>query len=262
MAKIIVVTSGKGGAGKTTVACYLGAKLAERGKRTVVCDLDFGLNNLDVVMGLEGKAPFDIGDTLAGRCRASQAIIESDAVRNLFMMSSGHVFDARGITGQNVKLLFEGLKRSFDYVLLDCPAGIDVGFHRAVSASDEALVVVTPSLASLRDADKVLTILRSYKLEKICAVVNLVRGDLMASGETLTVEQISSILKIKALGVISQDDAILLGKNCYLSPRTKAGKCFARLADNLISGKNKLPDLTREYFGIAGSIRRGLKKII
>lgn len=261
-AKIIVVTSGKGGVGKTTVAAFLGAALATRGKRTVVCDLDFGLNNLDVVMGLESRVTYDLGDALAGRCRASQAITESLAVKNLCMMSSARDYGADKSHFCNLKALFEGLRTKFDYILLDCPAGIDAGFHRAVSNADEAIVVVTSSLSSVRDADKVLSILRSYSLNKISAVVNLARGDLMASGETLSVAEIENLLNLKAIGAIPQDDELMLNKNCRLCENSRAYAPFLRLADNLISGKNKIRNPAKEYFGIAGSIRRKLKRIL
>ncbi len=261
-AKIIVVTSGKGGAGKTTVCAFLGAALASRGKRTVVCDLDFGLNNLDVCMGLESRVCYDVGDILNGRCRANQAIIKSDAVKNLFMISSGHVYSSNQIPEQNLKSLFDGLKNEFDYILLDCPAGIDAGFHRAVCAADEALLVVTPSLSSVRDANKVLSALRSYKLERMNAVINFVRGDLIASGESLSTGEIEELLKIKIIGAIPQDDYLLLSKNCYLSTETRAGYAFKLLADNLINGKYRVKNYAKEYFGLAGSIKRKLKRIL
>lgn len=260
--KTIVITSGKGGVGKTTVSAFLGSALAVRGRRAIVCDLDFGLNNLDVCMGLESKVAYDIGDALDGRCRASQAIIPSDEVKNLFMISSGHTFNAAAISTQNLKQLFEGLKPKFDYILLDCPAGIDVGFHRAVCAADEAILVVTSSLSSLRDADKVLSILRSYKLQKISAVVNCVRGDLIASGDALSVTEIEELLKIKVIGAIPQDDAFLLSKNCSLHTDTRASDALFKLADNVISGKSRINNYAKEYFGIYGSIKRKLKRII
>lgn len=261
-AKIIVVTSGKGGVGKTTVCAFLGAALAARGRRTIVCDLDFGLNNLDVTMGLETRVVYDIGDALGGRCRANQAIIASDAVKNLFMISSGHTYNAKELSAHNLKQLFEGLKPKFDYILLDCPAGIDAGFHRAVCSADEAVLVVTPSLTALRDADKVLSILRSYKLEKISAVVNLVRGDLIASGEALSILEIENLLKLKIIGAIPQDDDLLLSKNCFLYPDTRAGEAFCSLAKNLISGKVRVKNYAKEYFGLVGSVKRKLKRIL
>ncbi len=261
MSKTIVVTSGKGGVGKSTVACFLGAKICELGKRCIVCDLDFGLNNLDIVMGVEEKIVYDLGDAIEGRCRASQAIVECPNVKNLYLLSSNHT-ENKNLSGQNIKLLFEGLKSHFDYVIFDCPAGIDVGFHRAVSAANEAIVVVTPFLSSLRDADKVLSILRSYKLKDIRIVVNMARGDLMAVGECLSVNEIENLLKTPVLGVIPSDDNILVSTNCYLDNSTPSGKSFYKLARSVLSGKVKYLDPSKKYCGVIGSIRRGLKKIV
>lgn len=260
--KTIVVTSGKGGVGKTTVCAFLGAALASRGRRTIVCDLDFGLNNLDVSLGLESRVVYDISDALSGRCRASQAIIASDAVKNLFMIGSGHVYNAKELPSHNLKQLLDGLKPKFDYILLDCPAGIDAGFHRAVCAADEALLVVTPSLTALRDADKVLSILRSYKLSMISVVVNFVRGDLIASGDALSISEIENLLKLKVIGAIPQDDDLLLSKNCFLYADSRAGEAFAFLAKSIICGKIKIKNYAKDYFGLVGSIRRKIKRII
>lgn len=261
MSKMIVVSSGKGGVGKTTVACYLGAKIAERGKKCVVCDLDLGLNNLDVVMGAEAKVIYDLGDALEGRCRANQALVSCPAVRNLFLISSNKTSN-KNLSGQSVKMLFEGLKSNFDYVIFDCPAGIDVGFHRAVVASNEALVVVTPNLSSIRDADKVLCVLRSYKLNKLHLVVNMARGDLMVEGKTLSLFEIEELLKTPIIGVIPQDDNILVNKNCYIDSSTPAGKAFYKLAQSVMSGKIKYIDPEKNYRGIIGSIKRGLRRIV
>ncbi len=261
MSEMIVITSGKGGVGKTTVASFLGAKLAERGKKCVVCDLDLGLNNLDVVMGAESRVVYDLSDALEGRCRANQILVESPTVKNLYLISSGHTLE-RSVSGENIKQLFEGLKNCFDYVLFDCPAGIESGFHRAVSASDYALVVVAPSLSSIRDADKVLSLLRSYNLKKIGIVLNMARGDLMVEGRTLRVKEIEDLLKTEIIGVIPQDDLILTSKNCYLDSRTVSGYAFYKLAGSVISGKAKYINVEKAYCGFWGSIKRSIKRSI
>ena len=261
MAKTIVVTSGKGGVGKSTISCFLGAKLCELGKRCVVCDLDLGLNNLDIIMGVEERVIYDLGDAIEGRCRASQALVECSSVKNLYLLSSNHT-ENKNLSGQNIKLLIEGLKTHFDYVIFDCPAGIDVGFHRAISASNEAIVVVTPYLSSLRDGDKVLSIIRSYKLNDIKIVVNMARGDLMLNGECLSIKEIENLLKTPIVGVIPTDDNLLTSGNCYLDNCTTAGRAFYKLARSIITGKIKYVDPTKKYNGIVGSIRRGLKRVI
>ena len=160
MAKCIVITSGKGGVGKTTVTANLGFRLASLGKRVCITDADFGLNNLDVVTGVENLVVYDVVDCIEGKCRAKQALIQSPVNKNLYILPAVHSFFKGEVSSENLKELIDGLSPSFDYILIDCPAGIDVGFRRAVSVCSEALVVTSSQLSSLRDADKVLAILR------------------------------------------------------------------------------------------------------
>lgn len=260
MSEIIVVTSGKGGVGKTTVAAYLGTKLAASGKRTIVCDLDFGLNNLDVVTGTEGKVRFDLFDALEGRCRAVQALVPCQT-KNLYMISSSRYAVGGTADGERIRSLFEGLKNNFDYVLLDCPAGIDAGFHRAMRAADSVLVVVTPSLSAVRDADKTLAAVRAYAPKKLSLVVNMVRGDLAVDGLALSVKSISEILDTPVIGVIPYDDGVLTAENCYTDANV-ASLCFKRLAVAVNGGKVRLYDPEKEYRGLKGSIKRRLKRIV
>ena len=163
MARKILVTSGKGGVGKTSVCAHLGYALSSVGERVAVFDLDFGLNNLDVVMGVESKVVYDIKDVLDGKCRVKQTIIE--CTPRLALIPSRHTFDGQ-VTGQNIKLLAEGVSSRFDYLFYDCPAGVEGGFHRAACAADEAILVVTPTITSLRDGDKVLSLLKKLQAEK------------------------------------------------------------------------------------------------
>lgn len=238
MARKIVITSGKGGVGKTTITAFLGAKLAEQGERVVVVDLDLGLNNLDIAMGVEDKVVYDLTDAVEGRCRAKQSMIQSEQ-KNLYVIPSAHTF-SRQITGQNVKLLIEGLANGFDYVLLDCPAGIDNGFMRAVSVADEAIVVVVPTLASMRDADKVITVLRSYKLEQISCVVNMCRKDLIRRNRMLSPQEIESILKIPIIAEIPSDDYVLTAKNFNLPKFSCVSRCFKALSKTVKTTKRKV----------------------
>jgi septum site-determining protein MinD len=157
-------------------------------------DVDFGLNNLDVIVGVERKIVFDIVDVVEGRCRLRQALVQSDKYKNLFVLSSGKSGLANSVTGQNIKLIIESMNLAFDYILIDCPAGIDLGFHRAVSCADEAIIVVTAGATSLRDADKISAILKSYKMDKISVVVNRVRGDLILGSKVMTPFDIQELL--------------------------------------------------------------------
>lgn len=261
MARKIVVTSGKGGVGKTSVTVNLGNALAETGLRVALIDVDFGLNNLDVVLGVENKVVYDILDVLEGRCRLKQALVQCSYNKNLYVLSSGNNI-SHNITGQNIKLLLDGINSVFDYIFIDCPAGIDVGFHRAVSVADEALVVSTPSLTSLRDADKVVSILNSYKLDKINLIVNRARGDLILNQKMMLPSDIESLLKTELIGVLPEEDVVFLSCGYGLPNRSSSKKAYKILANNLHKGHKKIYDTTIKYTGLFGSIRRSIKKSV
>ena len=262
MARRIVITSGKGGVGKTTITANLGIALANLGARVVLIDVDFGLNNLDVVMGLENKIVYDFLDIIEGRCRAKQALVRDNEKRNLFVLPSGNVPAAANITGQQIKLVIEGIAPLFDYVLIDCPAGIDTGFHRAVACADEAIVVATPSLPSLRDADKVLTVLSGYKPDYTGLVINRARGDLIMSDKMMMPSDIKALLKTDLLGVLPEEDAVFLSGGEPLSKRSDSYKAYKILANNLHKHTNKMFDVTAKYSDFFGSIRRSIKRSV
>lgn len=259
MARKIVIVSGKGGVGKTTVTANLGYFLASLGKRVAVFDVDFSLNNLDVVLGVENKITYDVYDVLNGVCRPKQALTETDN-KNLFLLTSNKVKDSARITGQNLKIIVESLSGIFDYLLLDCPAGVDEGFHRAVCCADEAIVVATNQTSSLRDADKVVSILKSYKPSKINLLLNRVRGDLVARDVALSPQDVEKLLKIPLLGVIPEDDEVFL--RGVVRGKSASGKAFKLLAKNVNFGMAKIYDVTSKYYGIIGSLRRRLKKSV
>ncbi len=262
MARKIVITSGKGGVGKTTVTANLGMQLALMGQRVVMLDIDFGLNNLDVVMGLENKVVYDLSDVLSGRCRMKQALVQDLNKKNLYVLPSGGLNSTMEISGQNIKIIVENLSPLFDYVLLDCPAGIDVGFHRAISCADEAIVVTTPNLTSLRDADKVLTIINSYKLKSTKLVINRVRGDLILDDKMMTPANIQALLKTEIIGVLPEEDVVFLSTGYGVPLRSDSGKAYKFMAQNLHKGTKKIFDTTSKYSGFFGSIRRGIKKSV
>lgn len=250
MCRRIVITSGKGGAGKTTVCANLGLALARRSLRVLLVDLDLGLNNLDVVMKAENKVVYDFVDVCEGRCRPSQALIQDENEPTLFVMPSCHSAK-RQITVDLANKVLNKIADNFDYLLIDCPAGIDVGFRRAVSCANEAIVVVTPHLSGVRDAGKTIEQLKDMA---IYVVVNRVRGDLIASGEMLSVFEVLSILNRTPLGALPESDGI----NCnLLEERTLP---FDILAENLVTGKTKMYDCVSRYKGIFGKIKRKLKR--
>ncbi len=258
MARKIVITSGKGGVGKTTVTANLGLALASLGLRVLLVDIDIGLNNLDVVMGVENKVIYDIADVLEGRCRIKQALIQDDIKSNLYVLPSGNL-NGSSISGQNVKLLIESVSGLFDYVLIDCPAGIDVGFHRAVSCVDEAIIVTTSNMTSIRDADKVISILNSYKLSSIKLVLNRARGDLMLNEKLMSPFDVQELLKTELVGVLPEEDAVFLSMGNNLPSSSESKKAYKLLALNVHKGCKKIYNATKKYSGFFGSIRRGIK---
>ena len=262
MGRKIVITSGKGGVGKTTVTANLGYRLAAMGRRVCLVDADFGLNNLDVAAGVEECVIYDIVDCIEGRCRARQALCESPRRKNLFVLPSAHSFARSSVSQDGLNELIDGLSGSFDYILIDCPAGIGGGFANAISVAEEAIIVTTGQISAMRDADKVLGIIRSKSLKKVMLVVNMVRGDLVADKAMLSPQKASEILKTELVGAIPCDDALMLGTAGSLPAESNAFKAFKTLAVNLDKNKSKIFDCTADYTGFFGSIRRGLKRTL
>jgi|LGVF01.2.fsa_nt_gb septum site-determining protein MinD len=262
VARKIVITSGKGGVGKTTICANLGSKLASLNQRVVMLDVDLGLNNLDVVMGIENKVVYDIVDVIEGKCRAKQALIQDRRQPSLYTMPSAHIYTKNKVTGYGVKRVVDQLAESFDYVLIDCPAGIDSGFHRAVFSASEAIVVTTPHIASIRDADKVISILNSYSLNSVNFVINRIRGDLVLNGQMIDVKNIANLLKVKLLGIIPDDDEISTSSSlgASINNRSESYLAFKYLSKNVHMGSSKMFDYTQKYRGFIGNIKRNLRR--
>ncbi len=258
MARKIVITSGKGGVGKTTVTANLGRMLASFGLRVLLVDIDVGLNNLDVVMGVENKVTYDILDVLEGRCRIKQALIQDGQRSNLFILPSGSL-NSCSVTGQNIKLMIDGMASLFDYVIVDCPAGIDAGFHRAVACVDEAFIVCTSSMTSVRDADKVISIINGYKLDSVKIILNRVRGDLIMSDKIMNPLDVQDILKTDLVGILPEEDVVFLSSGQNLPYLSESRKAYKMLALNVHKGSKKLYNATKKYSGFFGSIRRSIK---
>ena len=252
MARKIVITSGKGGVGKTTVCANLGCKLAYLGYRVVMLDADVGLNNLDVVMGMENRVCYDVLDVAEGKCRIRQALVQDLYYPSLYMLPSTHIKVGNKLTASHFAKIVDRLD-DYDYVLIDCPAGIDSGFHRAVSVAREAYVVVTPSIPSVRDADKVINLMGGYKISAIGLIVNRVRGDAVLRGEGIGVSDISRVLRCPIRGVIPDTDDISRG---VVLRSSESSLPFEILCDNVIRGGSRLYDCTQLYKGLKGRLRR------
>ncbi len=263
MARIIVVTSGKGGVGKTTVTANLGMHLASKNFRVCLIDMDIGLNNLDVVMNMEDRVIYTMMDILEHKCRVKEALIQDDCYPLLYLLSSGGLNQNLTIQISEIRNILNILQDNFDFILIDCPAGIDAGFKRAISCADEAIVVTTPHLSSIRDADKVITILSSYNIVSKRFVINRARGDLMKDKLMIDVYDIGRTLNIEFGGVIPEDDNVINSSSDKIkNSKISLNRAFDILANNIITGEKKLFDCTYKYRGFFGNIKKILKRTI
>ena len=252
MARRIVLTSGKGGVGKTTISANLGYALANLKQRVVILDVDIGLNNLDVVLGMENRIVFDIVDCIEGKCRLKQALVQDLTNPFLYILPSSQNLNSSHISISSIKFIVDELSDMFDYILIDCPAGIDIGFHRAVFSANEALLITTPHISALKDADKVLDILSTYNLDNIGLIINRTRGDLIASQEMASIKTIADLFSIDLVGVLPEDDVITTTL-CYggaIKKKSKVLCAFEMLANNIHCGTRDIYTDEKKYKGL------------
>ncbi|HJB87921.1 MAG: septum site-determining protein MinD [Blautia sp.] len=213
MGEVIVITSGKGGVGKTTTAANIGTGLAMLDRKTVVVDTDIGLRNLDVVLGLENRIVYNLVDVISGSCRLNQALIKDRRHPQLFLLPSAQTKDKSAVSPEQMIKLTEELKEEFDYVLLDCPAGIEQGFRNAVAGAERALVVTTPEVSAIRDADRIIGLLEAEGLRNIQLIINRLRPDMIARGDMMSVDDVTEILSVDLIGTIPDDEQIVIAAN-------------------------------------------------
>ena len=213
MGEVIVITSGKGGVGKTTTTANIGAGLSNLDKKTVIIDTDLGLRNLDVVLGLENLIVYNLVDVIEGTCRLKQALIRDKRYENLYLLPSAQTKDKTAISPEQMKKLTSELKEEYDYVLLDCPAGIEQGFQNAIAGADRALVVTTPEVSAIRDADRIIGLLEANKIKKIDLIINRIRMDMVKRGDMMSVDDVTEILSVPLIGAIPDDEQVVIGTN-------------------------------------------------
>ena len=237
MGEVIVVTSGKGGVGKTTTTANLGVGLAKLDKKVVVIDTDLGLRNLDVVMGLENRIVYNLVDVIEGNCRMKQALIKDKRYDNLYLLPSAQTKDKSAISPQQMKKLTEELKEEYDYILLDCPAGIEQGFQNAIAGADRAVIVTTPEVSAIRDADRIIGLLEKNHINKIDLIINRIRMDMVKRGDMMSVEDVTEILAVHLLGAIPDDEKIVIGTNQgepVIGLDSIAGKAYFNICRRLL----------------------------
>ncbi|WP_461207239.1 septum site-determining protein MinD [Clostridium sp. DL1XJH146] len=261
MSQAIVVTSGKGGVGKTTTAANIGTALANLGKKVVVIDGDTGLRNLDVLMGLENRIVFTLVDVIEGRCRLNQALIKDKRIKELFLLPTAQTRDKTDVAVDKMANIVKELKNDFDYVIIDCPAGIEQGFESSVAAADRALIVVNPEVTSVRDADRVIGKLDSKGIEDHQLIVNRLDYKMVKRGDMLDVTDIIDSLAIKLIGIVPADEEITVATNkgepVVLNAKAISGKAFNNIARRILG--EEVPYLSLETNG--SSFSATIKKI-
>ena len=241
--KIIAITSGKGGVGKTTTTANLGAALAQQGKRVVVVDMDIGLRNLDVVMGLENRIVFTVVDAAKDKCTPKKAAIKDRRIDNLFLIPASQSDNKDVLNSSMVNRLYDKLRREYEYVIIDSPAGIERGFENAISSADESLVICTPEVSSVRDADRVIGILDSKEIPAKL-LVNRIIPRMVDRGEMLSHQDVVDVLSVELIGLIPMDDGVVISSNTgmplVLQKDSQAGNAYLRIARRL-NGEKDLP---------------------
>ena len=239
--RTIVMTSGKGGVGKTTATANVGTGLALRSNRVVVIDTDLGLRNLDVVMGLENRVVYDLVDVVEGRCRIEQALIRDKHAGELYLIAAAQTRDKDCIHAEQLIDLCRTLESSFDYVIVDCPAGIEQGFRNAISAAQEALVVTTPEVSAVRDADRVIGLLHAGEVRAIKLIINRIKPEMVRQGDMLDSSDVLDMLAVDPIGLIPSDDRVITSTNngtpVVYDAQSPSGREFVRIAAR-IDGEN------------------------
>ena len=238
MGEVIVVTSGKGGVGKTTTTANIGVGLALSGKKVVLIDTDIGLRNLDVVMGLENRIVYDLVDVVEGFCRVKQALIKDKRYDGLYLLPAAQTRDKSAVSPQQMMKLCDELKEEFDYIIIDCPAGIEQGFKNAIAGADRAVVVTTPEVSAVRDADRIIGLLEANELKNPRLLVNRVRMDMVKRGDMMNIDDIIDILAISLIGVVPDDEKIVVSTNkgepAITDDKSSAGQAYRNIAKRIM----------------------------
>lgn len=264
-AKAIVVTSGKGGVGKTTTTANVGAALARLGEKVCVIDTDVGLRNLDVVMGLEGRVVYDLIDVFEGRCKLKQALIRDKRVESLYLLAASQTRDKSALSESRmqdtVRTLLE--EEGFDRVLIDSPAGIESGFQTAASAAEGALVVVNPEVSSVRDADRIIGLLEAREIPEVRLIINRLRPEMVKRGDMLEVEDVLEILGVKLIGIVPEDEKIIVSTNVGNPASLEDGgsKLAAGTAFRDIARRIRGEDVPYPSFEPQGGFLAGLRRL-
>ncbi|HWR54861.1 MAG TPA: septum site-determining protein MinD [Negativicutes bacterium] len=263
MSEVIVVTSGKGGVGKTTTTANIGTGLALADKKVVLVDADIGLRNLDVVMGLENRIVYDLIDVTEGNCRLKQALIRDKRYDKLFLLPAAQTRDKNAVSPEQMRQLCEELRQDFDFVIIDCPAGIEQGFKNAIAGADRAIIVTTPEVSAVRDADRIIGLLEAAEMHNPKLVVNRIRPQMVKKGDMMDIDDMIDILAIDLLGVVPEDEHIVVSTNrgepAICNEQSRASQAYRNIVRRIL-GENVplmslelevgLVDRLKKFFGL------------
>lgn len=263
MGEVIVITSGKGGVGKTTATANIGTGLALSGKRVALVDTDIGLRNLDVVMGLENRIVYDIVDVVEGTCKLKQALIKDKRFENLYLLPAAQTKDKTAVNPDQMRRLTGELRSEFDYVLIDCPAGIEQGFKNAIAGADRAIVVTTPEVSAIRDADRIIGLLLASEINDIKLIINRIKMDMVKRGDMMSIDDMIEILAVDLIGVVPDDEKIVVSTNkgepIITDERSMASQAFKNITRRImgenvpllnLEGDSSFIDKLKRIFGI------------
>jgi septum site-determining protein MinD len=259
MGEVIVVTSGKGGVGKTTTTANLGTGFALMGKKVVLVDADIGLRNLDVVMGLENRIVYDLVDVTEGNCRLKQALIRDKRYESLFLLPAAQTRDKNAVRPDQMRQLCQELAQDFDYVIIDCPAGIEQGFKNAIAGADRAVIVTTPEVSAVRDADRIIGLLEAEGKHNPKLIVNRIRPNMVKRGDMMDIDDIIEILAVDLLGIVPEDEYIIISTNrgepAIVNPAAQASGAYKNIVRRLMGENVPLMSLDLAT-GIFGRLKR------
>ena len=237
MSEVIVVTSGKGGVGKTTTTANIGYALARHGFEVLLIDTDIGLRNLDVVMGLENRIVYNLVDVVEGNCRHQQAIIRDKQCDTLSLLPAAQTRDKSAVSPEQMIKLINQLKPDYDYIIIDCPAGIEQGFKNAIAAAKRAIVVTTPEVSAIRDADRIIGLLEKNQIRNSSLIVNRIRMDMVRRGDMMSIDDVTEILSIQLIGAIPDDEQVVVATNQgepVISLDSLAGKAYTNICKRIL----------------------------
>lgn len=240
-AKVVTITSGKGGVGKTTTTANIGVALARENQRVVLIDADIGLRNLDIVMGLENRIVYDLVDVVEGRCKLRQAMIKHKQFPELYLIPAAQTRDKTAVSPADMIQITDQLRQEMDFILIDSPAGIERGFRNAVAPADMVLIVTNPEVSAVRDADRIIGLLEAENKGPAQLILNRVKSDMVRKGEMLSAEDVTDILAIKLIGIVPEDENVVQSSNSgiplAMNDNSRAGQAYRNIARRLM-GEN------------------------